>query len=69
VEVLVKANASLEKGKSPNLKKLLPSLMNATKGGEIGANTNLNYEIYALSKANDQHYYELFLERSKKRSN
>lgn len=64
LEMLVKINEASEKGKLPNLKKTLPLLQAATKDGDLGANTNLSYEVYARAKSSGEDYYKLFLGRS-----
>ncbi len=67
LEILVKINAALEKGKLPNLKKMLNELEAVCKDDELGGNSIINFDVYAEAKAKGTAYYQLQLERINKK--
>ncbi len=67
LEILVKINSSMEKGKLPNLKKMQSELEILCKDGEIGGNSIISYDVYAEAKAKGVDYYQLQLERINKK--
>ncbi len=67
LEILVKINAALEKGKLPNLKKTLNELEAVCKEEELGGNSIINFAVYAEAKAKGIDYYQLQLERINKK--
>jgi hypothetical protein len=66
MELLVKIGAALDRGKQPNISKLVSQLGTMVKEDDHGANSIINYNIYAQAKAADNDYYTLFLEHMQK---
>jgi hypothetical protein len=67
LEILVKINSALEKGKLPNLKKMIHELDAICKDEELGGNSIINYAIYANAKAKGIDYYQLQLDTISKK--